>query len=42
MTPFTNTKDSLEELDFDRPICMAAICFINPIRKISTDIAPLL
>lgn len=25
--PFTNTKDSLQEFNFGRPACMAAICY---------------
>lgn len=29
--PFTNTKSALQELDFDRVVCMTAICYDNSI-----------
>ena len=35
--PFTNKKVSIKELDFGRSVCMAAICYSNPIRTISSE-----
>ena len=37
----TNTKHSLQEFDFDQPICMAAICYSDPIWIIFSKIATL-
>ena len=36
--PLTNTKDSLQKLDFDRSVCMAAICYSDPIKTMSSQI----
>ena len=33
---FTNTKHFLKELDFDRSVCMAAICFRDLTETISS------
>ena len=36
--PFTNTKGSLEELDYDHAACMTAICYSDSISTISLEI----
>ena len=39
--PFTNKEISIQKLDFDRSVCMAAITYSSPIWKISLDIVGL-
>ena len=36
--PFTNATDSLQELDFNRSVCVAAMCYSDPIAPLSLTI----
>ena len=41
LIPFTNKKKFIQDLDFDRLVGMAAICYSGPIRTIVSEIVPL-
>ena len=36
--PYTNKEVSIQELNFDRSVCIAAICYCGPIWKFSSYI----